>query len=133
MPNEPFLSGLRQERFEALQARLVPRSEKFETTERAESRRLINELVGKMPEANQRKLGLFLVIIDLISLFFGLKPFRKLSRDKQERVLAWLFDAPVGLLRKGFWGLNTLAKLGVYGQTSLYPEIGYVVRENPNV
>jgi hypothetical protein len=128
---EPFLSGSRLIRFEALQRRLVPRADRFSADERTASRALVNALVGRMPAANRKKLGLFLFIIDLVSLAFGLRSFRKLSPDRQDRVLHFLFDAPVGLLRKGFWGLNTLSKLGVYGQTTLYEEIGYRVRENP--
>ncbi len=129
---EPFLQGKRLVRFEALQNALVPRSAGFSEAQRTESRRLVNQLVGNMPAANQRKLGLFLAIIDLLSMFFGLRAFRRLSPVKQKAVLVWLFDSPVGLLRKGFWGLNTVARMGVYGQPGLYDEIGYKVRETPH-
>jgi hypothetical protein len=130
-PPELFLSGVRGERFEALQQALVPRAAKFTAAERDESRRMINDLVGRMPAGNRKKLGLFLAIIDGLSFLFGMAPFRKLSAETQQRVLAFLFDAPVGLLRKGFWGLNTLSKLGVYGNPGLYAEIGYEIRPNP--
>lgn len=127
---EPFLTGIRGVRFEALQQRLVPRAAAFSAEERNASRMLVNTLVSRMPEANRKKLGVFLLLIDIVSLVMGWRPFRRLPPAKQDRVLAFLFDAPVGLLRKGFWGVNTLAKLGVYGQTTLYDEIGYRVREN---
>lgn len=131
--SEPFLSGMRLVRFEALQRRLVPRAARFTESERDASRTLVNNLVAKQAEKNRRKLGLFLAIIDLLSVFFGLRAFRNLPPAKQDAVLHFLFDAPIGLLRKGFWGLNTLAKLGVYGQPALYGEINYRVRENTNV
>lgn len=129
--NEPFLSGIQRVRFEALQRRLVPRSAAFGEAEREASATLVNNLVAKQAEANRRKLGLFLVIIDVLSFFFGLRPFRGLPPARQDAVLRFLFDNPVSLLRKGFWGLNTLAKLGVYGQPTLYNDIHYRVRENP--
>ena len=129
--SEPFLSGVRGERFEALQRALVPRSTKFTDAERAESRRLINDLVGRMPAGNRKKIGLFLFIIDLISFFFGFAPFRKLNVGTQQRVLNFFFDSPIGLFRKGFWGVNTLCKLGVYGNPGMYAEIGYQLRPNP--
>lgn len=132
-PMEPFLSGMRLVRFEALQRRLVPRAARFTETEREASRTLVNNLVAKQAAKNRRKLGLFLAIIDVLSLFFGLRAFRNLPAGRQDAVLRFLFDAPVGLLRKGFWGVNTLAKLGVYGQPALYEEINYRVRENPHV
>lgn len=128
---EPFLSGVRGERFEALQKALVPRAAKFSEAERAESRRLINDLVGRMPAGNRKKIGLFLGIIDVISFGFGFAPFRKLSADTQQSVLTSLFDSKVGLFRKGFWGVNTLCKLGVYGNPNFYGEIGYQIRPNP--
>jgi hypothetical protein len=96
--------------------------------ERARSRVLVDDLVAGMSAPSRRKLALFLFAIDVTSLFVGLRPFRRLSGARQRRILAWLFDSPVGLLRRGLWGVNTLAKLGVYGQTELYDEIGYRVR-----
>lgn len=125
-----FLTGARLLRFEALQRDLVPRAAAFDDTARAASRRLVDDLVGAMPPVNQRKLGLFLVIIDVLALLIGLRPYRKLAPARRQRLLAWLFDAPVGLLRKGFWGLNSLARLGVYGNPAIWPEIGYAPREH---
>ena len=130
---EPFLIGMRQVRFEALQRRLAPRSAGFSSDQWQTSRTLINNLLSKQATGNRKKLALFLVIIDVISFFTGLRPFRNLPENRQDWLLRKLFDSPVGLLRKGFWGLNTLAKLGVYGDPSLYEEIGYRLRENTNV
>ncbi len=129
--SEPFLTGQRLVRFEALQHRLVPRSQRFDAQQQQRSIELANTLTGNMPAAKRRKLGVFLILIDVVSFFVGFRPFRKLSGAKQLTVLGWLFDSPVGLLRKGFWGLNSIAKLSVYGQPSLYDEIGYRLRDNP--
>ena len=128
----PFLAGPRLARFEALQRRLVPRADRFSDEERAASRQLVESFLQRQPGKTRRKLGLFLVVIDLVSILTALRPFRALPADRQRRLLTSLFDSPVGLLRKGFWGLNTLARLGVYGQTTLYPEIAYRVRANPD-
>lgn len=125
-----FLSGQRLRRFEALQADLVPRSRHFDEAARIASRRLVDDFVGTMPASNQRKLGLFLLIIDVLALLTGLRPYRALPEARRLRLLAWLFDAPIGLLRKGFWGLNSLARLGVYGNPAIWPEIGYAPREH---
>lgn len=127
----PFLTGANRERFLALQALLVPRSQTLSTEEREAGLVLVNTLVGRMPQANQKKLRMFLLLIDLMSYIFMLRPFRKLPVVVQLRLLWFLFDGPVPLLRKGFWGLNSLAKLSVYGQPSIYPQIGYQLRENP--
>lgn len=126
-----FFVGKRLTRFEALQARLVPRSTRFSEAERERARALVEQLVGNQPPANRRRLALFLWLIDLFAFLVGLRPFRGLPREKQDRLLHWLFDNPVPLLRKGFWALNTMARLGVYGQPELYDEVGYHLRENP--
>jgi len=128
---DTFFSGKRLTRFEALQAALVPRSQQLGVGRRAESRAIVEKMVSGQPPEKRRKLAIFLVLIDVISFFVGLRPFRRLPPAKQRRVLGWLFDCPIGLLRKGFWGLNTLARAGVYAQPDLYPEVGYHLRENP--
>ena len=131
-PNAPlFLAGARLARFEALQRRLVPRAARFTEDERGASRQIVEAFLGRQPAKTRRKLALFLFVIDLVAMARGLGPFRALGEARQERLLGGLFDSRVGLLRKGFWGLNTLARLGVYGQTTLHAEIGYRVRENP--
>ena len=131
MSLSPFLIGVRLARFEALQCRLVPRAARFSDEERRRSCDLVETFLARQPDATRRKLAVFLIVIDVLSLFRGLAPFRALKPLRQQALLRWLFDAPVGLLRKGFWGLNTLARLGVYGQTQLYEEIAYRVRDNP--
>jgi hypothetical protein len=128
---DSFLHGARLLRFEALQRRLVPRSATFTDSERAASRALVNDFVARQPAATARKLALFLFVIDVLAFVRGMRPFRNLPPPSQDALLARLFDARVPLLRKGFWGLNTVAKLGVYGQPSLHGEIGYKLRPNP--
>ncbi|MFQ5739949.1 MAG: hypothetical protein ACE5JX_13150 [Acidobacteriota bacterium] len=128
--SELFLSGRRRRRFEVLRGVLVPRSRAFTDAQRSRGRELVNEFVGRTPAATQRKLARFLILIDVLSILRGLRPFRLLPEAKQRALLNWLFDCPVGLLRKGFWGLNTIAKLSVYGQSSIYDDLGYRLRRN---
>lgn len=122
---DEFLSGARQQRFLALQARLVPLSTSLPSTQRDAGLALVNDLVGRMPEKNRRKLGVFLLLIDFMGYALMLRPFARLPYGVQTKLLQFLFDGPVGLLRKGFWGVNSLAKLSVYGQPELYDQIGY--------
>lgn len=126
------LSGRQAERFLALQQQLVPRSQHFNVEQTKRGLELVNTLLLQQSPQSQRKLGLFLRLIDLFSLCLARHSFRHASTTGQQRVLRFLFDSPVGLLRKGFWGLNTLARYGVYGQPDLYQEIGYVLRSNPD-
>jgi len=129
----PLLLCDRQaERFIALQRCLVPRSQHFSADQVHTSLQLVNRLLQQQTDSSRKKLGLFLRIIDILSILMGGRSFRNLSAVAQNRVMQRLFDSPIGLLRKGFWGLNTLARYGVYGQPDLYQEIGYVLRSNPD-
>ena len=130
--SEKFLSGKRLAQFEALQHCLVPRSRNFSHTQKQESIRLINDFLDKTPLSVQRKLALFFIVIDIFSLLFGGKTFKNSSPQKQIAIMNLFFDSPLGLFRKGFWGLNTLIKLGVFGQPSLYADIGYAKKEIDN-
>ncbi len=132
MKKQPFLHGKRILRFEALQHCLVPMSRGFSIAQKEESRGLVNELLETQPRKNRIRLALFLHLIDTVAVAAGLRLFRFLSVPEQKKVLNFFFNCPVPLLRKGFWGLNTLAKLGVYGQASVYPRIRYYVKEAEN-
>jgi hypothetical protein len=49
----------------------------------------------------------------------------RLRTDRQDAVLRWFEDCPVGLLRKGFWGLKAMVFMGYYGQPETHELIGY--------
>lgn len=124
-----FLTPKTVSRFEIIQSVLVPRFTSFSNEQILESRRLINSILAEKSFFIHLKIRFFLVFIDFVSWMIAGNFFRKLNHAKQMRILNFFFNSPVSLFRIGFWGINTLAKLGVYGQTSLYPEIGYQKRE----
>lgn len=129
--NRCFLKGRRIARFEAIQNCLVPRSMQFSPEQKEHSIALINQILADKPGLIHLKIAVFLRFIDLISLISGLKSFRHLAASRQIQVMRFFFDSKISLFRKGFWGLSTLAKMGVYGQASVYDEIGYKLKETP--
>lgn len=100
--------------FPSVQSCLVPRFAQFSPDQKEESARLINRLLQKKSPVIRLKISVFLWVIKLVSLLIG-----------QDRAFKFFFDSPIALFRKGFWGINTLAKYGVYSQPSLYPVIRY--------
>lgn len=130
MKSFDFLQGRRVPFFVAIQGCLVPRSQEFTPEQKQESLKIINDFLQNQDGGVRFKLGLFFFLINFLSCLWGLKPFRYLGAQKQKAVMTFLFDCPIPILRKGFWGLNTLAKLGVYGQPSVYPDISYKLKEN---
>lgn len=122
MKSFDFLKGRRAAFFVAIQGCLVPRSKQFTPEQKRESLKIVNDFLHDQGRGVHFKLKAFFFFINVLSCFWRL-----------EAVMTFLFDSPVSILRKGFWGLNTLAKLGVYGQPSIYPDIGYRLKENTNV
>jgi len=131
-PSKVFLYGNMRFRFEALQHTLVPRSQRFSEIEKKRSLDLINTLLSQQTTSSRIKLALFITLIDILSVCCHARLFRKLPANKQTRVLQFFFNSTFALFRKGFWGLNTLARLGVYGQKELHEEIGYHLRVDPD-
>ena len=123
---EPFLLGpWAGARFRAIQKCALPSCRSFTADQWDESFRIVNHLLGGKAPGVRRQLRAFLVVIEGLSFVTGGTGFPDLDPERQTRVLALLFDAPVPLLRKGFWGLNTLVKLSVFGQPSVYSAIHY--------
>ena len=121
-----FLVGKRRIRFEGLTRCLVPRSRQFTEVQWTESRRLVNEILADKPPAVHRKIGMFLWLMDFASILLTGRTVRNANPSDQKRVMDTFFDSPIAIFRKGFWGVNTLAKLAVYGQSEINAEIGYV-------
>lgn len=124
----PYLSGERTKRFEALQNCLLPRSKQFNQLEKQRSTNSVNLLMSDQSEAARRKLSIFMGLIDLVCYLLHFKSFCQLSFEQQNQILNKFFNSPIGIIRKGFWGLNTIARLATYGQKELHDEIGYRLR-----
>ena len=131
MTNSPagFLTGRRLARFEAIQATIVPRAARFTPEERARSRAIVEQVLARQDPAVRRKLGLFLLVIHLLAWLRWGRPFARLDAERRLQHLAWFQDHRIRLFRQGLWGVATIAKMGVYGQPELYPELGYHPKE----
>ena len=123
-----FLSGSRIAKFEMLQHVLVPRSIPFSEEEKSRGIFLVNQILEDKSAVIHLKLALFMNLILIWSLLKERRSFVSLNSAEATQVLNSFFNSPIALFRKGFWGLNTLAKLTVYGQHELNIEFGYHLR-----
>lgn len=123
-----FLTGKRLEKFVAIQNCLVPRSTKFSEEQKNESIKSVNDFISFKPDIIAYKIMLFLMLIDIASIVMNFKTFKSADLVGQHKVMDFFFDNKISLMRKGFWGINALAKLGVYSQASIYPDIGYEIQ-----
>jgi hypothetical protein len=81
-------------------------------------------LMGRPPEV-RKQFAIFLGVVRWTPLFRYGVPFEKLRPERQDAVLRWFEDCPVGLLRTGFWGLKSVVFMGYYARTEVWEEIGY--------
>lgn len=109
----------------AAAAAVVPAFTRLDSAQRAEFAAIIDRAMGERPESVQRQFRLFLRVLDLAPLLRFGRRFRALDVAGRTRVLEGLQDSPLLLLRRGVWGVRTMALMGFYGRTDAAAEIGY--------
>ncbi|HEY0787036.1 MAG TPA: hypothetical protein VGE86_00230 [Thermoanaerobaculia bacterium] len=114
-----------RESFRALGATIVPEAERLSPAEWIEVEQIVERGLASRPPAIRRQLRLFVRILNVLPLFRFGKTFRALDRERRTRFLLAIQDAPLLLLRRGFWGIRTLVYMGYYGRPAAREEIGY--------
>jgi hypothetical protein len=119
------LSRERAEFLRVLAARIVPETAELDSAGVHRFLTLIDEALQQREPAVRRQFGTFLAVLRWAPMVRYLGPFEKLSPAHQDAVLRWFQDAPLQLLRAGFWGLKTMVFMGYYGQPETHALIGY--------
>jgi len=104
---------------------VVPDAATLDTAAWTEIDTIISGQLAQRPRALRRQLAVLLRLVDWLPLLRYGRRFTTLDAARRTRVLAALERAPALLLRRGIWGLRTLALLGYYGRTAAAGEIGY--------
>lgn len=86
---------------------------------------IISGQLAQLPPALRRQLGALLGMLQWLPVLRYGRPFTTLDPANRARVLAALARAPLLLLRRGIWGLRTLALLGYYARPAAAAEIRY--------
>ncbi len=111
--------------FQALATAIVPEATRLSTGEWLELEAIIEDYLSRRPEAIRRQLRLFVRLLAAAALLRYGRPLTALDPARRTRVLAAVQDAPILLLRRGFWGLRTMVYLGYYSRAEAAGEIGY--------
>ncbi len=111
--------------FRAVAATVVPEAERLDAAGWDELERLVEKTLESRDEAVKRQLGLLFRAIEVLPLLRWGRRFTQLRPPERTRFLAALEDAPLLLLRRGFWGVRTLVYLGYYARPEAGREIGY--------
>ncbi len=114
-----------RETFRAIAVTVVPEATGLDEGAWGEVERLVEKTLEPRDAAIKRQLTLLIRAIGLLPFLRYGRPFTRLSPGERTRFLAALENAPVLLLRRGFWGLRTLVYLGYYARPEAGREIGY--------
>jgi hypothetical protein len=115
----------RQRTFLAVGRRVVPELAALDSAGLERFLSIVSSALADRPAAVRRQVAMFLGVIRWLPLARWGRTFERLTAERQDRVLAWLQECPVGLLQRGFWGLKALVFMGYYGQPELWSAIGY--------
>jgi hypothetical protein len=112
--------------FRAVVCTVVPEANQLEEQGWRGLETLVEATLRDRPPATLRQLRLFLRAIQWLAVFRYGRGFTSLSGDRRTRVLSYLQNHRIELIRCGFWGVRTLAFLGFYGRAEAIRAIGYV-------
>ena len=87
--------------------------------------RTVSTAIAAHPPRLQRQLRLFLRLIQWLPVLRYGRPFTALGPGHRHQFLSALENAPLLLIRRGFWGLRTLILMGYYTQAQVIVAIGY--------
>ncbi len=85
----------------------------------------VEQALAQRPEGMRRQFAMFVRAIEYLPLATSRGRFSRLDPQERQRFLRKLEVSPVLLVRRGFWGLRTLALLGYYTQPEVQEAIGY--------
>ncbi len=111
--------------FRAIAETVVPEASRLDEAGWADLEALVEKAVRERPPAVGRQLVLLIRAIQILPILRWGRPFTRLGASERTRFLTSLQNAPLLLLRRGFWGVRTLAYLGFYARPEAGQEIGY--------
>ncbi|HYM61696.1 MAG TPA: hypothetical protein VEZ11_12495 [Thermoanaerobaculia bacterium] len=114
-----------REIFRALAATIVPEAQALDDRGWTELEEIVEEGLAPRPKSIRRQLRILVRALNVIPVFRFGRTFRALDPAKRTAFLLSVQDAPLLLLRRGFWGLRTLVFMGYYGRHEASAAIGY--------
>lgn len=111
--------------YRAVTVACVPRAEALTEEEWGRAEAIVDEALAQRPPAVRRQVVLFVKILGFLALVRHGKRLERLAPERTRALLARFEGGPLLLLRRGTWGLRTLAFMGYYGQASVRDELGY--------
>lgn len=120
----PVFASSRQV-FRAIATTVVPEARALDEPQWQDVERIAEEAVAMRPPKVQRQLAAFLTLVEMAPVVRYGRRFSALDDARRTRVLRALENAPLLLVRRGFWGLRTLVMMGYYARPAAQAAIGY--------
>jgi len=111
--------------FRAVAETVVPEAAGLPAKEWEALRAIVEGALAERSAKLRRQVRLLVRMIDLASYVRYGRAFAALDPSRRTAVASSFQDAPLLLLRRGFWGLRTLVFMGYYGRPEAAAAIGY--------
>lgn len=111
--------------FRAVAETVVPEAQALPPDEWRALEAIVEEALAQRPARLRRQLRLLVRMIEMAPVLRYGRSFTALDPGRRTAVLRSLENAPLLLLRRGFWGLRTLVFMGYYARPAAAVEIGY--------
>lgn len=109
----------------AIGATVVPEADRLDDAEWTALERIVADALAARPKAVRRQLLLFVRLVEWLPLVRYGRRFTQLDAANRSRVLEYLQNSAILLLRRGCWGVRTLLLMGYYGRPEAARAIGY--------
>ena len=105
--------------------RIVPEIRSLTPAQQDDFLEIVDKMLcGRQPML-RRQFALFLSIVRWMPVLRYGKRWDSLDEKSRDDVLRRFQNAPIYLLRKGFWGLKTMVFVGYYGRPMVYEGLHY--------
>jgi len=111
--------------FRAFVCTVMPEAANLDVSGWHELESLVGDALRDRSARMQRQLRLLLRVVEWLPVLRFGRRFTSLEASRRTRILSYLQEHRLELMRTGFWGLRTLALLGYYGRAETAAEIGY--------
>lgn len=117
--------GRANARFRAVLNAVVPEAIALGDDEWRAAQMIIARALATRPSSVRRQIALFMHLLDAMSIARHRRRFTALPAADATRLLETLSKSKLLLLRRGVWGLRTLAFMGYYARADASEAIGY--------
>ncbi|MFL5612818.1 MAG: hypothetical protein ACJ796_04080 [Gemmatimonadaceae bacterium] len=117
--------GRANARFRAVMIAMVPEAAALDTAAWIQAEAIIARALASRPAGVRRQLGVFLLLLDVMAVVRHRRGLISLNPFDRVRLLESLSKSRLVLLRRGMWGIRTLAFMGYYARPGAAGAIGY--------